>query len=82
MAPAGSLSNLPKIASFDLWFVKNVSGTGRTAAPEVGTSAHAGRRAPDRLLERRTNRAGFRDSQKALDNFDFDLNKKMNRRTI
>src|SRR2546423_11239346 len=40
------------------------------------------RRRADRLLERRTNRAGFRDSQKSLDNFDFDFNKKMNRRTI
>src|SRR4051795_9678724 len=40
------------------------------------------RRRADRLLERRTNRAGFRDSQKSLDNFDFDFNKKMIRRTI
>jgi DNA replication protein DnaC len=40
------------------------------------------RRRADRLLERRTNRAGFRDSQKSLDNFDFDFNKKMNRRTV
>jgi DNA replication protein DnaC len=40
-----------------------------------------GRRA-DRLLERRTKRADFRDADKSLDNFDFDFNKKMNRRTI
>jgi DNA replication protein DnaC len=40
------------------------------------------RRRADRLLERRTNRAGFRDTQKSLDTFDFDFNKKMNRRII
>src|SRR4051812_21901859 len=40
------------------------------------------RRRADRLLERRTTRAGFRDSQRSLDNFDFDFNKKMNRRTV
>jgi DNA replication protein DnaC len=40
------------------------------------------RRRADRLLERRTKRAGFRDANKALDNFDFDFNRKMNRRTI
>src|SRR3954452_18384126 len=40
------------------------------------------RRRADRLLERRTNRAGFRDSQKSLDSFDFEFNKKMNRRTV
>jgi DNA replication protein DnaC len=33
----------------------------------------------ERLLERRTKRAQFRDSQKTLDNFDFTFNKKMNR---
>jgi len=40
------------------------------------------RRRADRLLERRTSRAGFRDAQKSLDSFDFDFNKKMNRRII
>ncbi len=40
------------------------------------------RRRADRLLERRTKRADFRDADKSLDNFDFDFNKKMNRRTI
>jgi hypothetical protein len=39
-------------------------------------------RRADRLLERRTRRADFRDADKSLDNFDFDFNKKMNRRTI
>jgi DNA replication protein DnaC len=33
----------------------------------------------DRLLERRRKQAGFRDSLKTLDNFDFSFNKKMNR---
>lgn len=33
----------------------------------------------DRLLERRRKQAGFRDSLKTLDNFDFNFNKKMNR---
>src|SRR5438445_13285167 len=33
----------------------------------------------ERLLERRKNQARFRDSQKSLDNFDFNFNKKMNR---
>ena len=40
------------------------------------------RRRTDRLLERRTKNAQFRESDKALDNFDFDFNKKMNRRII
>jgi DNA replication protein DnaC len=40
------------------------------------------RRRADRLLERRTKRADFRDADKSLDNFDFDFNKKMNRRII
>src|SRR6185437_5495535 len=36
----------------------------------------------DRLLERRRKQAGFRDPQKTLDNFDFNFNKKMNRRLV
>jgi DNA replication protein DnaC len=40
------------------------------------------RRRADRLLERRTKHAHFRDTDKSLDNFDFDFNKKMNRRMI
>src|SRR5947208_16333349 len=36
----------------------------------------------ERLLERRKKQAQFRDSQKSLDNFDFDFNKKMNRSLI
>jgi DNA replication protein DnaC len=40
------------------------------------------RRRSDRLLERRTKDAHFRESERALDNFDFDFNKKMNRRLI
>src|SRR6266851_5158660 len=36
----------------------------------------------ERLLERRTNQAQFRDSQKTLDNFDFAFNKKMNRSLV
>src|ERR1035437_7801440 len=36
----------------------------------------------ERLLERRTKQAQFRDSQKTLDNFDFNFNKKMNRSLI
>src|SRR6266699_2194654 len=36
----------------------------------------------DRLLERRHKQAGFRDSLKTLDNFDFDFNKKMNRSLV
>jgi DNA replication protein DnaC len=40
------------------------------------------RRRADNLLERRTKHATFRESDRALDNFDFDFNKKMNRRLI
>lgn len=40
------------------------------------------RRRADRLLERRTKQARFRDSLKTLDTFDFDFNKKMNRRIV
>ena len=40
------------------------------------------RRRADRLLERRIKHAGFRDAERTLDTFDFDFNKKMNRRTI
>lgn len=36
----------------------------------------------DRLLERRTKRAHFRDNGKTLDSFDFDFNKKMDRKLI
>jgi len=36
----------------------------------------------DRLLERRIRQAGFRDSAKTLDTFDFDFNKKMNRALV
>src|ERR671930_139804 len=36
----------------------------------------------DRLLERRTKNAEFRDPQKTLDNFDFNFNKKMNRSLV
>ena len=36
----------------------------------------------ERLLERRRKQAGFRDPQAALDNFDFDFNKKMNRSLV
>lgn len=36
----------------------------------------------DRLLERRTKRAQFRDNGKTLDAFDFDFNKKMDRKLI
>ena len=39
-------------------------------------------RRADSLLERRTKYARFRESDRALDNFDFDFNKKMNRRLI
>src|ERR1022692_1901001 len=35
-----------------------------------------------RLLERRTKQADFRDAERTLDSFDFDFNKKMNRRLI
>ncbi len=36
----------------------------------------------DRLLERRRKQAGFRDSNKTLDNFDFTFNPKMNRSLV
>src|SRR6266849_2940676 len=36
----------------------------------------------DRLLERRTQQAEFRDPQRSLDNFDFNFNKKMNRSLV
>jgi DNA replication protein DnaC len=39
-------------------------------------------RRQDRLLERRIKQAGFRDAAKTLDTFDFDFNKKMNRRLV
>ncbi len=39
-------------------------------------------RRSERLLERRRNKAGFRDPQAMLDNFDFDFNKKMNRSLV
>ncbi len=40
------------------------------------------RRRQDRLLARRVHQAGFRDPDKRLDTFDFDFNKKMNRRLV
>jgi len=39
-------------------------------------------RRQDRLLARRVTQAGFRDTGKTLDTFDFDFNKKMNRRLV
>ncbi len=39
-------------------------------------------RRQDRLLARRVQQAGFRDPGKTLDTFDFDFNKKMNRRLV
>src|SRR6267143_4504866 len=36
----------------------------------------------ERLLERRTKKAEFRDPQKTLDNFDFNFNRKMNRSLV
>ena len=39
-------------------------------------------RRQDRLFERRHKQAGFRDADKALDGFDFDFNKKMDRRLV
>ncbi len=39
-------------------------------------------RRQDRLLDRRVKAAGFRDAGKTLDAFDFDFNKKMNRRLV
>jgi DNA replication protein DnaC len=39
-------------------------------------------RRQDRLIERRIKNAQFRDGGKTLDNFDFDFNKKMNRKLV
>jgi DNA replication protein DnaC len=39
-------------------------------------------RRQDRLFERRTKQARFRDPERALDSFDFDFNKKMNRALV
>src|SRR5206468_11000171 len=39
-------------------------------------------RRQDRLLDRRVKQAAFRDAGKTLDAFDFDFNKKMNRRLV
>jgi DNA replication protein DnaC len=39
-------------------------------------------RRADRLLERRTKAAEFRDTGRTIDNFDFDFNRKMNRALI
>jgi len=39
-------------------------------------------RRQDRLLDRRMKQAGFRERGKMLDTFDFDFNKKMNRRLV
>jgi DNA replication protein DnaC len=39
-------------------------------------------RRQDRLFERRTKQAGFRDRDRSLDSFDFDFNKKMNRALV
>jgi len=39
-------------------------------------------RRADRLLERRRKQAGFRDSTRTLDNFDFTFNPKMNRSLV
>jgi DNA replication protein DnaC len=39
-------------------------------------------RRSERLLERRTKQAQFRDPQKTLNNFDFDFNRKMNRSLV
>jgi DNA replication protein DnaC len=39
-------------------------------------------RRASRLLARRTRQADFRDAERTLDSFDFDFNKKMNRRLI
>jgi len=39
-------------------------------------------RRADRLIERRTKHARFRDPQRTLENFDFDFNKKINRRLV
>ena len=39
-------------------------------------------RRQDRLLEKRLKEAAFRDTQRTLDRFDFDFNKKMNRKLV
>jgi DNA replication protein DnaC len=39
-------------------------------------------RRQDRLLDRRIKQAGFRDAGKTVDTFDFEFNKKMNRRLV
>jgi len=39
-------------------------------------------RRQDRLFERRTKKACFRDPERSLDSFDFDFNKKMNRALV
>jgi DNA replication protein DnaC len=39
-------------------------------------------RRADRLIERRIKQAGFRDAGKTLDAFDFDFNKKMDRKRV
>lgn len=39
-------------------------------------------RRQDRQLERRLKQAGFRDQQKTIDSFDFDFNRKMDRRLV
>jgi DNA replication protein DnaC len=39
-------------------------------------------RRQDRLFQRRTKKAGFRDPERSLDSFDFDFNKKMNRALV
>jgi len=39
-------------------------------------------RRQDRLIERRTKAARFRDANRTLDGFDFDFNKKMNRKLV
>ena len=39
-------------------------------------------RRQDRLLDRRLKQAGFRDAGKTLDAFDFDFNRKLNRRLV
>jgi DNA replication protein DnaC len=39
-------------------------------------------RRQDRLFQRRTKKAGFRDPERSFDSFDFDFNKKMNRALV
>lgn len=39
-------------------------------------------RRADRLIERRVKRAAFRDRERTLDTFDFDFNRKMNRKLV